>query len=260
MSPQTDSYHLKAFIEAVLNHDRDHGSTILAEGWYNSLDVPDDGEAGEYTANMLNPAHADINALSDEKKALVRSRIQFLGGGRVVMRFRHYLEVFHPSKLLIPGVQIQIDMYFNAPDLWTIRWDGARTLRLTQGDVNVRLFLAQVRVAPLVYREIAANLKSGKVATYPTVRGEIRTYSHPNDNRHFECNNPFHNQLPKRLIVALMEQATFNGDVTKNPFNFKTFNVSSIKQLVRGEEYPYETLELQHDGTSRDLRGYYRFL
>ena len=38
INPQTDTYHLKAFIEAVLNHDRDDGETILApEGWYNSL-------------------------------------------------------------------------------------------------------------------------------------------------------------------------------------------------------------------------------
>ena len=29
---------------------------------------------------------------------------------------------------------------------------------------------------------------------------------------------------------------------------------------MRGEEYPYETLELQHDGDSKDQRGYYRFL
>ena len=29
---------------------------------------------------------------------------------------------------------------------------------------------------------------------------------------------------------------------------------------MRGEEHPYETLELQHDGDSKDQRGYYRFL
>ena len=168
--------------------------------------------------------------------------------------------MFHLSKLLVPGIQIQIDMYFNSPAVWTMRWDGARTLRLTEADVNVKLYLSQVRVTPSVYREIMSGLKSGKVVTYPTVRGEIRTYSHPNDNRHFECSNPFHNQLPNRLVVALMEQAAFNGDITKNPFTFKQFNVSSIKQLVRGEEYPYETLELQYDGDSKDLRGYYRFL
>ena len=131
ISPQTDTYHLKAFIEAVLNHDRDDGKTILApEGWYNTLDVPDDGDADEYTANQLNTGHADFRALSDEKKALPLSRVQFLGGGRVTLRFRPYLEVFHLSKLLVPGVQIQIDMYFNDPTMWTIRWAGANTLPL----------------------------------------------------------------------------------------------------------------------------------
>ena len=155
----------------------------------------------------------DFRVLNDEKKALLNARTQFLGGRRVTLRFRPYLEVFHLSKLLVPGVQIQIDMYFNSPDMWTIRWNGVRTLRLTQADVNVRLFLAQVRVAPSVHGEIVADLKSGKVAAYPTVQGEIRTYSHPNDNRHFECDNPFHTQISNRLVVALMEQAAFNGAI-----------------------------------------------
>ena len=112
ISPQTDTYHYKAFIEAILNHDRDDGKTLMVrEGWYNSLDTPDDREGGEYTANMLNPAHDDYKAMSDEKKALADSRVQFLGGKRVTLRFRPYLEVLHLSKFLVPGVQIQIDMY-----------------------------------------------------------------------------------------------------------------------------------------------------
>jgi len=104
------------------------------------------------------------------------------------------------------------------------------------------------------------SMKGGRVATYPTVRGEIRTYSHPTDNRHFECSNPFHNKLPNRLVVALVKQTAFNGTITINPFSFEKFNLASIKQLVRGEEYPYKTLELKHDDDSKDLRGYQRFL
>ena len=178
----------------------------------------------------------------------------------MTLRFKPYLEVFYLSKLLVPGVQIQIDMYFNAPALWSVRWAGADSIRLTEADMNVRLFLAQVTVTPSVYREIMTNMKGGRVATYPTVRGEIRTYSHPNDNRHFECSNPFHNKLPNRLVVVMMKQTAFNGTITINPFDFGKFNLASIKQLVRGEEYPYETLELKHDDDSKDLRGYYRFL
>ena len=83
ISPQTDTYHYKAFVETVLNHDGDDGETILVpEGWYNSLDVPDDGDPGEYTANMLDNGtpHDDHTALSDTKKALVDNQTQFLGG------------------------------------------------------------------------------------------------------------------------------------------------------------------------------------
>ena len=210
----------------------------------------------------LNPAHADYAALPQDLKNLVQGRIQFLGGNGVALRFKPYLEVFHLSKLLVPGVQIQIKMYFNPPAMWTVRWDGASTLRLTEADVSVRLNLCKVRVTPSVYIGLMTELRNEKkkVATYPTVRGEIRTYSHPNDNQHFECNNPFHNQLPNQLIVVLMEQAVFNGSIVHSPFNFGKFNLATIKQLVRGEEYPYETLELQHDGASKDQRGYYRFL
>jgi len=261
ISPQTDTYHYKAYLEALLNYDRDDGETILApNGWYNCLGVPDDGDADQLTANKLNPAHNDYKALPQDLKNLVDARVQFLGGKRVTLRFKPYLEVFHLSKLMVPGVQIQIDMYFNDPALWTIRWGGATSLRLTEPDVNVRLFLSQVRVTPSVYREVMSNMKSGRVVTYPTVRGEIRTYSHPSDDRHFECNNPFHNQLPNRLVVGMLKQAAFNGTITESPFNFGRFNISSIKQLVRGEEYPYETLELDHDGDEKDQRGYYRFL
>jgi len=261
ISPQTDTYHIKAYIETLLNHDRHDGESILTpSGWYNCLGVPDDGDADELTANKLDTTHANYADLPQDLKNLVQSRLQFLDGDAVTLRFKPFLEVFHLSKLLVPGVQIQIDMYFNTPAMWTIRWAGASTLRLTEADVKVRLFLSQVRVTPSVYREIMTSMKGGRVATYPTVRGEIRTYSHPNDNRHFECSNPFHNKLPNRLVVVMLKQAAFNGTITESPFNFGKFNLASIKQLVRGEAYPYETLELQHDGDSKDQRGYYRFL
>ena len=51
-----------------------------------------------------------------------------------------------------------------------------------------------------------------------------------------------------------------NGSETKYAFGYKTFNMTSIKQLVRGEEYPYRILELDHTDSSKDIRGYHQFL
>ena len=91
------------------------------------------------------------------------------------------------------------------------------------------------------------------------MRSEIRTFNHPNDSVYFEA-NIIHNQLPNRVIVALLDQTAFNGSETKYAFGYKTFNITSIKQLVRGEEYPYRILELDHSDSSKDLRGYHQFL
>jgi len=122
ISPQTDTYHYKAYIETLLNHDRDDGETILTpNGWYNCLGVPSRGEADVMTANMMDTTHDDCKALSQDLKNMVLGRVQFLGGKSVTLRFKPYLEVFHLSKLLVPGVQIQMDMYFNAPQMWTIQ-------------------------------------------------------------------------------------------------------------------------------------------
>ena len=261
LSPQTDTYHLTAFIETLLNNDKQDGEDLLApQGWYNCLSVPSDGEGDEFTADQLNPAHADFAALANNQQKIILSRVKFLGGNRVILRFTPALEVFRLGKLLKPNVQIQIEMHLNDPSLWSIRHNGAQLLRLTEDDISVRFFVQQVKVEDSVYRDLATTLNSGKRCTYPTVRSEIRTYAHPTDNRHFEADNPFHGQVPNRVIVGFLKQTAFNGAVTENPFSFGKFNLKSLKLLVSGEEYPYETLELNHDNSHKDYRGYHRFL
>ena len=49
-SPQTDTYHYKAYLETLLNYDRGDGETVLKpRGWYNTLDFP-----MQLTANNTN--------------------------------------------------------------------------------------------------------------------------------------------------------------------------------------------------------------
>ena len=139
--------------------------------------------------------------------------------------------------------------------------DGCGALRLQEEDIKLKLYLCQVKVNDNVYRELMSGVESGRqMVAYPTVRSEIRTYNIQNDTRHYEINNPFHNRLPNMVIVGLVESAAFNGNIGKYPYSFKTFNLSSIQQLVRGESYPYEVLDLVHSSTSTDLRGYRQFL
>ena len=81
ISPQTDTYHLRAFIETVLNYDRDDGETILAPAsCYNDINTIDDGEGDDMTPNRFNPTHNDYKALSEGRKNMIQSRLKFLHG------------------------------------------------------------------------------------------------------------------------------------------------------------------------------------
>ena len=86
MAPHTDNYHHQAYIETLLNNDKQDGEDLLApQGWYNCLDVPNDGKAGEFTANSLDTAtpHDDYSALSESRKKVVQARLKFLGGNKL---------------------------------------------------------------------------------------------------------------------------------------------------------------------------------
>ena len=163
----------------------------------------------------------------------------------------------------MPGVQLQIQMYLNSREIWSQKHGGARHIKdITAEDLKITLLLNQNKVLPSVYRSLLNQFQKGttKKAVYPTTRSEIRTFNHPNDSVYFEANNIFNNQLPNRVIVALLDQTAFNGSETKYAYGYKTFNITSIKQLIKGEEYPYRILELDHTDSSKDLRGYHQFL
>ena len=124
ISPQMDTYHYKAYMETLLNYNRDDGETILKpQGWFNAIDLPD-----TLIATQLNQAHNDFKAFFDEyqhlAKTLQSENAKHAGGRKRVFYFVSHIEVFHLSKLLVPNVQIGIQIYFNPPALWTMRYDG----------------------------------------------------------------------------------------------------------------------------------------
>ena len=72
ISPQTDTYHHKAYMDAVIHNDRDNSETILKpEGWFNGLTCRDvSGMA--LTANQLNVGHDDHKVSSEDERNWVK--------------------------------------------------------------------------------------------------------------------------------------------------------------------------------------------
>ena len=263
ISPQTDTYHYKAYIETLTNYDRDDGETILQpQGWYNAIDFPK-----QFTADNIDKSgnHVEWQKLTKNQQGNVdemkKQREYWLAGNRRILRFKPNVEAFQLQKFLPPGIQISIRMYFNSPEVFmnSLARDGAEKLKFTQDEVKVKLYLCQVRLNPTTYRNLALGMQRN-LAVYPTVRSDIRTFNIPADDKRYECDNLFQGRIPNRLIVVLVESDAFNGKYQKDPFVFQKSTLTEIRQIIRGEEYPYEPLELEQANMSKNMRGYYRFL
>ena len=62
------------------------------------------------------------------------------------------------------------------------------------------------------------------------------------------------------IMAALLNTAAFNGAYDRDPFFKKKSRVTSFKQLIRGEEYPYKSMDLTYNNRQKDWTGYHRFL
>lgn len=210
MSPSTDTYHQKAHLETLTNFDRADGETVLKpQGWYNAIDPNE-----TWTANKLDSSapHANYTALSATQKesvlAMKAEVVKYVGGATHILRFKPHLEVFHLNKLLVPEVQIDIQMYLKPPSIFFNRVGQEGSVH--EADIKVRFYLCQVKLNPSTY----LSLSSEYPAMYPTVRGEIRTYSIPDTALRYECNNVFQGRIPNRVIAGMVFQTAF----TERPF------------------------------------------
>ena len=50
--------------------------------------------------------------------------------------------------------------------------------------------------------------------------------------------NLFLGQLPKCIVIGMVENKAFNGDKDKNPYNFKLFDVNYLALHVGGKQIP----------------------
>jgi hypothetical protein len=61
----------------------------------------------------------------------------------------------------------------------------------------------------------------------------------------------FTGQLPSRLVIGCVDNTSFKGDVSKNPFNFKHFSLSEIMAYLDGQQHGIKPL------TSNSAKGQY---
>ena len=213
----------------------------------------------------MTKTHNDYKALAKEQKKAVDGalamRTRTNGGKTIQLYDMLHVDLFNTGRMLIPGVDMKIRFTLNEPQFSVNGLAAANTdVRLQAGDLKMKFFACFVKVRSDVYNGIAtARLRSNLDVFYPTVRSEIRTYTLQNNHTNFEATDVFNGRVPDRVVVGVVYQDAFSGTYEYNPFIFKKDKITSVKQVVEGEEYPYLPLDLDEDG-DKDMEGYHRLI
>ena len=105
------------------------------------------------------------------------------------------------------------------------------------------MFVRKVKIAPSVYLAHAKTLESG-TAKYPIRRVICKTFTIPSGYLDVSHEKLFTGQLPSRLVIGCVDNTAYNGDVSKNPFNFKHFSLSELMVYLDGQQQSIKPLSL----------------
>ena len=258
---QTDTYAYKAYIETILNYSTEDEETFLqAQGYYSAVDHP----PSTLSDNEWTGTHADYKAMPKEcRKAMDNMKLMQARtvDGKVLQLFgMPHCDLLNSGRMLIPGVDLKTRFTLNDPKFFLMRLTSSSAKPVLKS-FNMKFFACMVKVRSDIYNEIARKrLKENKNVFIPTVRSEVRTFTVQKNDTEFQATDVFTRRVPHRVVVGLVYQSAFGGHYEFNPFSFQKNHITSIKQVIEGEEYLYTTLELNSNDADKDMEGYNRLL
>lgn len=215
VTPSSNTYPYRAYLETLLSYGpAAKESYLTAEMWYKDA-------GSQMEDHQLNKGFK-----SRQKWTLASKAITMIG--------RPHLDLCAQDRLVLNGVDIKMRLV-RSKDTFNLMGEGKVKIE------NVALFVRKVKVHPSIQLDHIRGLER-MTAKYPVSRVETKVFSVPKGNMMANQENLFLGQLPKRLVIGMVENKAFNGDKGKNPFNFRHFDVNYLALQVDGKQVPSKAL------------------
>ena len=238
ISQSNNCYPYRAFIEAVLNYSGETLATQFSAGAFYK------DTAGHLESTVL------VNPTNDG----FSERARLTAASRVVDLLGHlHADIFFQEKLLLNGVDVKIKLTRNK-DSFCLMSGAGDGVRFKLHIDSASLFVKKVKVAPGIRLAHAEALLTSP-AKYPVDRVSMKVFSIPAGARVSNQDNLFLGQLPKMLVMGLVDNDAFSGSFTKNPFHFKHYNINFVALYMDGEQIPTKPFQPDFD-TRNSVREY----
>jgi hypothetical protein len=225
-----NTYPYRAYLETLLNYgEDDKKSWLAAELWHD--DTP--GRLDNVYA-IPPPADSKVNAGWTARRAYAANSASF------EMRGSLHLDLLHQERYMLnhTGIRFRLLRSKNAFNLMAA--DATQNYKTVIEEAV--LYIRKTTLSPAVQIGYAQALQVS-TAKYPITRVDVKSFTIPTGSWSVNRDNLFLGSLPRRMVLGLVDAAAFNGDYTKNPYNFQHFNTSFLSVSIDGDQIPYKPFE-----------------
>ena len=197
-------------------------SHMRAMGWYRD-------EAGKFDA--------EANSGFKRRSALIE------GSKSAEIMGPLFLNFFRQEKYLISQTDMRIKFMPSKPD-FALNAFGTTDFKIQFEEVI--LYVPRAELNPSIINGHAAGLRTQN-AIYPINHSEVMTFTIPKGQKSYVKDRLFPDGAPKLLLVAMIDNEAYNGNIKKNPFNFQHFDLNKIALYKDGRSTPGRPLTPDFD-------------
>ena len=231
MTPSTNTYAYRAYIETLLSYGPDAKDTQLTgQLWHKDTATRMDA------VEIVDRAAGNAGFVA-RRANIVRSRTVDLMG-------RLHVDLFLQDKFLINGVDVKIRLVRSKPAFALMA--GGANPDYWINIVNATLFAKKATLNPTVQMAHIKALEKS-TAKYPMRSVECKVYSFPAGARSHTHENLFLGTLPKRLVLCCFDNDAYNGAYDKNPFHAKNNAINFHAVYVDGRQIPSKPFQPNFD-------------
>ena len=206
VSTTNQKYMYKSFIETLLNNS----ATTKQYQLENSGFFGDKGNKDMFFNLTFN-------------KGMEKRYMHFRDKNKVEMMGFLMSDMAGIQASIINGVEISIELKPNQDNI-RLQCFGEKKFGALIID-NIRLLVCKKQMTKEVMLAHAELLQKTP-AVYPFKKSEIRAYNGNKGQTEIVIENPYESKVPTRFIVGMVDADAYIGNFSKNPLNFKHYNIS----------------------------------
>lgn len=235
-------YAYRSYLETLLTFSAEAKQGQLRSGLF----YGDSGDDLDWFEN-------DVADEDDTENTGLTKRFKISENSKYFETFgRIHSEMFIQPKLLPGGNEVRIKFHRASSDFSLVAKTTGEKYK-----VSIDSAILMVRHCDIAAHVQESHMKALQTRNmkFPVKRVEMKFFTKAAGRGDLSEPNLVSGVLPRRIIFGLLDSQAFNGSLSKNPFNFQNFDVSTVVLRKNGTPMPYEEIDLDYTNDCSS-RGY----